>query len=55
VIFDELRHLPATSGQRLEHIPSVRLTATPVRNDEQRLPGDIAYAYPLRPAVACGV
>jgi superfamily II DNA or RNA helicase len=59
VIFDEAHHLPATTWttlhQRLEHVPSVLLTATPFRNDKQRLPGDIAYAYPLRRAVARGV
>ena len=59
LIFDEAHHLPATTWttlhQRLEHVPSVLLTATPFRNDKQRLPGDIAYAYPLRRAVARGV
>jgi superfamily II DNA or RNA helicase len=59
VIFDEAHHLPATTWttlhERLRHVPTVLLTATPFRNDKQRLPGDIAYAYPLRRAIARGV
>jgi superfamily II DNA or RNA helicase len=59
VIFDEAHHLPAstwtTLHQRLAAVPSILLTATPFRNDKQRLPGDIAFAYPLRRAVARGV
>ena len=59
VIFDEAHHLPATTWttlhERLRHVPTILLTATPFRNDRQRLPGDIAYAYPLQRAIARGV
>lgn len=59
VIFDEAHHLPATTWttlhERLKHVPTVLLTATPFRNDRQRLPGDLAYVYPLQRAVARGV
>ena len=59
VIFDEAHHLPATTWttlhERLKHIPTVLLTATPFRNDKQRLPGELAYVYPLQRAVARGV
>jgi superfamily II DNA or RNA helicase len=59
VIFDEAHHLPATTWtilhERLKHVPTVLLTATPFRNDKQRLPGDLAYVYQLQRAVARGV
>jgi superfamily II DNA or RNA helicase len=59
VIFDEAHHLPATTWttlhDRLKNVPSILLTATPFRNDKQRLPGDLAYVYPLKRAVARGV
>lgn len=56
VIFDEAHHLPATTWtilhERLKHVATVLLTATPFRNDKQRLPGELAYVYPLQRAVA---
>ena len=59
VIFDEAHHLPATTWttlhERLQHVPTVLLTATPFRNDKQRLPGDLAYVYPLQRAISRGV
>ncbi len=59
VVFDEAHHLPATTWTTLHHrlrdVPTVLLTATPFRNDKQRLPGELAYVYPLRRAVDRGV
>jgi superfamily II DNA or RNA helicase len=58
VIFDEAHHLPAptwsTLHAHLEDVPTVLLTATPFRADQRRLPGEIAYAYPLRRAIEAG-
>jgi superfamily II DNA or RNA helicase len=54
VIFDEAHHLPATTWTKLYEAveaPAVLLTATPFRSDGKRLPGDIAYDYPLRRAI----
>jgi superfamily II DNA or RNA helicase len=56
VIFDEAHHLPAptwtTLHAHLKDVPTVLLTATPFRADRRRLPGEIAFAYPLRRAIA---
>lgn len=58
VIFDEAHHLPAptwtTLHEHLDGVPRVLLTATPFRADRRRLPGEIAFAYPLRRAIARG-
>ncbi|MFI4985299.1 MAG: DEAD/DEAH box helicase [Solirubrobacterales bacterium] len=58
VIFDEAHHLPAptwtTLHAHLKEVPAVLLTATPFRADRRRLPGEIAFAYPLRRAIAAG-
>jgi superfamily II DNA or RNA helicase len=58
VIFDEAHHLPAPTWtilhEHLSTVSSVLLTATPFRADRQRLPGEIAFAYPLRRAIAQG-
>ncbi len=55
VIFDEAHHLPAptwsTLHAHLAKIPTVLLTATPFRADQKRLPGEIAFAYPLSRAI----
>lgn len=58
VIFDEAHHLPAPTWRMLHEqlagVPSVLLTATPFRADRRRLPGDIAFAYPLQRAITRG-
>jgi superfamily II DNA or RNA helicase len=58
VIFDEAHHLPAPTWRMLHEqlagVPSVLLTATPFRADRRRLPGEIAFAYPLQRAIARG-
>jgi len=58
VVFDEAHHLPArtwsTLHARLQKVPTVLLTATPFRADRQRLPGELAFTYPLRRAIATG-
>jgi superfamily II DNA or RNA helicase len=54
VIFDEAHHLPATTWTGVYEATDARavlLTATPFRNDRKRLPGEIAFAYPLKRAV----
>jgi superfamily II DNA or RNA helicase len=59
VIFDEAHHLPAptwtTLHAHLSEVQSVLLTATPFRADQRRLPGEIAFTYPLRRAIRAGV
>jgi superfamily II DNA or RNA helicase len=50
IIFDEAHHLPANTWTSLYKAcggRAVLLTATPFRNDKQRLPGEIAFTYPL--------
>lgn len=58
VIFDEAHHLPAptwtTLHAHLTGVLAVLLTGTPFRADRRRLPGEIAFAYPLRRAIAAG-
>lgn len=55
VIFDEAHHLPAptwsTLHAHLSKVPTALLTATPFRADQKRLPGEIAFAYPLSRAI----
>jgi superfamily II DNA or RNA helicase len=58
VVFDEAHHLPAptwsTLHVHLKGVKSVLLTGTPFRADRRRLPGEIAFVYPLRRAIATG-
>lgn len=58
VIFDEAHHLPAptwtTLHAHLRTAATVLLTATPFRADRRRLPGEIAFVYPMRRAIAAG-
>ena len=58
VVFDEAHHLPAPTWDTLHgdvgDIPKVLLTATPFRRDRQRLPGELAFTYPLRRAISAG-
>ncbi|MEX0684307.1 MAG: DEAD/DEAH box helicase family protein [Dehalococcoidia bacterium] len=55
VIIDEAHHAPApTWTSILDHFASRRallLTATPVRRDGKRIPGELVYHYPLRRAL----
>jgi superfamily II DNA or RNA helicase len=58
VVFDEAHHLPATTWTAMLEATDARavlLTATPFRNDGQRLPGVPVYTYPLARAVEEGV
>jgi hypothetical protein len=58
VIFDEAHHLPATTWKAMLDATdalAVLLTATPFRGDGHRLPGRIAYSYPLARAIDQGV
>ncbi len=59
LIIDEAHHAAATTWNRiiedLTGVPAVLLTATPFRRDKRRIPGEIAYVYPLREAIADGV
>lgn len=58
IIIDEAHHAPAPTWQAiLDHFQearSVLLTATPVRRDGKRLPGELLYHYPLRQALSEG-
>lgn len=58
VIFDEAHHLPAPTWDTLHHhlvdVRTVLLTATPFRRDGHRLPGELAFTYPLRRAILAG-
>jgi superfamily II DNA or RNA helicase len=54
VVVDEAHHTPAPTWLKiLDHFESasVLLTATPVRLDGKRLPGQLVYYYPLRKAL----
>jgi hypothetical protein len=55
VIVDEAHHAPApTWTEILDHFKSRRsllLTATPLRRDGRRIPGELVYHYPLRRAL----
>lgn len=58
VLFDEAHHLPAVTWTRLLNAvdaPAVLLTATPFRGDGARLPGRVAFSYPLQRALERGV
>lgn len=59
VFFDEAHHLRAPSWDRLLHgfqdARRVLLTATPFRRDRRRLPGKVAYYYPLSRAIDAGI
>ncbi|MGN6202519.1 MAG: DEAD/DEAH box helicase [Solirubrobacterales bacterium] len=57
VLFDEAHHLPAKTWTALlasVDARAVLLTATPFRRDRKRLPGEIAFDYPLARAIARG-
>lgn len=57
VVFDEAHHLPArTWTALLASVDSraILLTATPFRRDGKRLPGEIAFNYPLARAIERG-
>lgn len=57
VLFDEAHHLPARTWTALlasVDARAVLLTATPFRRDGKRLPGEIAYDYPLARAIERG-
>lgn len=59
LVVDEAHHSPAeTWNQVLEDltaVPAALLTATPFRRDKRRLPGEIAFWYPLRDAIVDGI
>lgn len=58
VLFDEAHHLPAVTWTRLLAAVDARavlLTATPFRGDGARLPGRVAFSYPLQRALDRGV
>jgi len=57
ILFDEAHHLPArtwTSLLQSVDARAVLLTATPFRRDRKRLPGEIAFDYPLARAIDRG-
>jgi superfamily II DNA or RNA helicase len=59
VIIDEAHHAPARTWRAiLEHFTEARavlLTATPRRRDNQQVPGELIYHYPLRQALEEGI
>ena len=59
VIIDEAHHAPApTWANILDHFSAQQallLTATPVRRDGKRIPGELVYHYPLRRALDEGL
>ena len=59
VIVDEAHHLAAPTWRAIldhfDHARAVLLTATPFRRDRKRIPGQLAYYYPLRRAIAEGI
>jgi superfamily II DNA or RNA helicase len=58
VLFDEAHHLPARTWSSLLEAVDARallFTATPFRRDGKRLPGEIAFDYPLARAIERGV
>lgn len=58
VFVDEVHHAPARSWRRiLDNFPDCRMigfSATPFREDAQRIPGSIIYNFPLRRAQELG-
>ena len=59
VIVDEAHHLGAPTWRAiLDYFKDARvilLTATPFRRDQKRIPGRLAYHYPLRSAISEGI
>ena len=59
IIVDEAHHTPADAWSRIldeaPSVPAALLTATPFRRDKKRLPGEVAYWYPLSEAISDGV
>lgn len=59
VVVDEAHHAPAKTWQAIiDHFENARrvlLTATPRRQDEHVLPGELVYHYPLRRALDEGI
>lgn len=59
IIVDEAHHTPAKSWMAiLEHFKKAKvllLTATPIRKDRQRLPGNLIFSFPLKRALEEGV
>jgi superfamily II DNA or RNA helicase len=58
VLFDEAHHLPARTWSSLLEAVDAKaflFTATPFRGDGKRLPGEIAFDYPLARAIDRGV
>jgi superfamily II DNA or RNA helicase len=58
IVVDEAHHAPAATWMAiLEHFDAraLLLTATPHRHDRKRLPGKLAYYYPLRQALDEGL
>ncbi|HEY4684483.1 MAG TPA: DEAD/DEAH box helicase family protein [Dehalococcoidia bacterium] len=58
VVIDEAHHAPAPTWLNiLEHFQAraVLLTATPVRRDGKRIPGELVFHYPLRRALDEGL
>ena len=59
IVIDEAHHLAAPTWRAiLNHFDNARavlLTATPFRRDRKRIPGRLAYHYPLRRAIAEGL
>ena len=59
IIVDEAHHLAAPTWRAIldyfKNARAVLLTATPFRRDRKRIPGRIAYHYPLRSAISEGI
>jgi len=59
IVIDEAHHAPADTWKAIldhfSHVPSVLLTATPIRRDRKRIPGRLVYHYPVRRALAEGI
>ena len=59
VIVDEAHHLGAPTWQAIldyfKEARAILLTATPFRRDQKRIPGRLAYHYPLRSAISEGI
>jgi len=59
IIIDEAHHAPARTWRAiLDHFTEARavlLTATPRRRDNQHVPGELIYHYPLRQAIEEGI
>ncbi len=58
VLVDEGHHVPADAWTLLLEAaaaPAAFVTATPFRRDRRKIPGEIAFSYPLRQAINDGV